>query len=102
MLGGLDWGKRMYTCNRRRAIKLIPDPIYPASGRSFQHRVTVGTDHELVARIESGDGLPDFVVILGTPDLRALDLSALEATLEENRYIVVMQNSASILFRYAP
>ena len=24
MLGGLDWGKRMYTCNRRRAIKLIP------------------------------------------------------------------------------
>ena len=21
MLGGLDWGKRMYTCNRRRAIK---------------------------------------------------------------------------------
>ena len=27
MLGGLDWGKRMYTCNRRRAIKLIPDYI---------------------------------------------------------------------------
>ena len=24
VLGGLDWGKRMYTCNRRRAIKLIP------------------------------------------------------------------------------
>ncbi len=24
MPGGLDCGKRMYTCNRRRAIKLIP------------------------------------------------------------------------------
>ena len=24
VLGGLDWGKRMYTGNRRRAIKLIP------------------------------------------------------------------------------
>ena len=31
MLGGLDWGKRMYTCNRRRAIKLIPECSLPAS-----------------------------------------------------------------------
>ena len=34
VLGGLDWGKRMYTCNHRRAIKLIPvDSLFTRSRR---------------------------------------------------------------------
>ena len=45
VLGGLDWGKRMYTCNHRRAIKLIPAITTVANNppSSYLHKQLDGT-----------------------------------------------------------
>ena len=57
MLGGLDWGKRMYTCNRRRAIKLIPVKVLEQENTRLRRAVADLTlDKQILQEVTRGNG----------------------------------------------
>ena len=61
MLGGLDCGKRMYTCNRQRAIKLIP------ASSGYNHSKTGRSPLNVAVSKDGGDTWNSFLRLESEP-----------------------------------